>query len=301
MRASILPCIFLGALLTACVDTTAVKQFAQTAPSAADMQSAAGSYEESLTDTANYDVLHYLDQSQIAALESQRQVQVKLIVANASAISQYMSELGAVAGLDTAVSAKANNDLKTGLTKIVASGKVTAPEVAAAEALVDFVGGMIEAGLQQYSLKTAIGNQNTNFQAAVQAELVILSSFEESGKSAAVMLSGLDYMTPALAMKTASCPKAASRQGIASRFPGDGCAQAYAALLTFRPWYAAQVAQIASNNALATKLKSAFENIGKAHQKLYDRRDDLLTQATWNAIKPNVEQAQAALSSVKKL
>jgi hypothetical protein len=146
MRANVLICIFASVLLASCADTTAIKQFAQTAPAATDIQSAARSYDEALTNAMNYDVLHYLNLATVKALKTQRDAQVKLIVENAAAISQYMNELGAVAGLDTAVSAKANADLKNGLSALQKTGKVTAPEVAAAEGLVDFVGGLIESG-----------------------------------------------------------------------------------------------------------------------------------------------------------
>jgi hypothetical protein len=301
MRAGILLGICGSVLLAACADTAAIKNFSQTAPADADIQSAAASYAQAAQDSESYNrIFHDVDPSQVAANEAMREAQVKVIVANSAAISQYMNELGAVAGLDTAVSAQANTDLKSGLSALQKTGKITAPEVAAVQALVDFVGGLIITGVQQYTLEKVIGDGNDKFQTAIQAQLDILNAFQLSNATDQNLFMRLRFITDSLQRKMDSCWQAAPK-GTASRFPGEGCAQAYAAYFTFPVWYDAQKARIAATGALVGKLITAFKNIGAAHQQLYDHRHDLLTQATWNAIKPNIDQARAALAAVKKL
>ncbi len=301
MRIGLLACACVSLLLAACADTTAITKFAQTAPSDADMQSAAGNYDNALRNAVDFDVLGNFDAGQTQKIQAQRDGEVKLIVANAAAISQYMTELGTLAGLDTSVSAQANSDLKNGLSAIQKDGDITAPEVAAAAALTNFVGTLIKTGVQQHALHQVIGQENGDFQVAVQREIIILKNFHIANAAENVKLGQLGFITDSLKAKMDDCQRAAAKKGTASRFPGEGCPQAYAAYFTYRAWYNQQSAQIQANDGTVSKLITAFTNIGEAHQKLYDYRDDLLTKATWAAVKPNVEQAQAAFAATKSL
>ncbi len=294
-------CVCGAALLAACADTTAIKKFSELRPSGADIQEVAASYVRATTNASTYDVLHTLNRSALKKMKAQRDLQAKLIVENARAISQFMNEIGAIAGLDTKVSTNANDSLKKGLAALQQRGKVSAQETSATTALVDSVGRMIESGEQQYALRRVIGGENHDFQSVVRLEVGILTIIQSSDDSDRNLLGQLNFITRALKKKMRECRRAAGRRGPASRFSGPGCAQAYAAFLTFPSWYSEQSAQLDADEALAGRLKAAFTSIGKVYQQLYERRNDLLTKATWAAIKANVENARAAINAARKL
>ena len=301
MRIRTIFCAFTMVLLTACADTAAIKKFSELRPNGAEIQETAANYDRALIDASTYDVLHTINPRAIRTLEKERGVQEKLIVANARAISQYMQELGAIAGLNTKVNQGANNGLKNGLDGLQKAGKVSAQEVSTTVALVDFVGGLIESGEQQYSLRRVIGEENHDFQSAVSLEGQILTNIQSTDETDRILLEQLKYITQSLEKKMKECRRAAGASGTASRFPGAGCAQAYAAFLTFPKWYSAQYRELDAEDALAGHLMVAFTSIGKAHQELYMRRNNLLTKATWGAIKLNVESARAAINAARKL
>ena len=301
MRIRTIFCAFTMVLLTACADTAAIKKFSELRPNGAEIQETAANYDRALIDASTYDVLHTINPRAIRTLEKERGVQEKLIVANARAISQYMQELGAIAGLNTRVDKSANSGLKNGLAGLQKAGKASAQEVSTTVALVDFVGGLIESGEQQYSLRRVIGEENHDFQSAVGLEVQILTNIQSTDETDRILLGQLQYITQSLEKKMKDCRRAARASGTASRFMGAGCAQAYAAFLTFPKWYSAQYGQLDAEDALARHLKVAFTNVGKAHQELYQRRNDLLTKATWGAIKANVESARAAINAARKL
>ena len=255
MRARMVVCVFGVVFLAACADTTAIKKFSELRPSGTEIQEAAASYQRALIDASTYDVLHTLTPMVLRELMARREAQVKLIVVNARAISQYMSELGAIAGLDTGVGRKANNDLKSGLVALQRSGKVSAQQVATTRALVDFVGGVIESGEQQHSLRKVIGEEHRDFQSAVNLEVKILENIQSSDHTVELLLGQLKYITQPLKMKMRQCRRAAMQHGTASRFSGRGCAQAYAAFLMFPTWYATQNARLDADEALAGRLK----------------------------------------------
>lgn len=294
-------CVCGAALLAACADTTAIRNFSELKPSGANIQEAAASYDRAITNASTYNVLHTLSRRTLRKLKAQRDVQVTLIVTNARVISQFMNELGVMAGLHTKVSRSANDALEKGMAALQKGGKLSAQEASTTAALADFVGDMIESGEQQYSLRKVIGEENRDFQSAVGLEVQILTNIQNTDETDRILLGQLKYITESLKKKIRECRRAARSRGTSSRFPGPGCAQAYAGFLTFPSWYAAQSAQLDMDDALAGRLRAAFTSIGKAYQQLYERRNALLTKATWAAIKVNVESARAAISAARKL
>jgi hypothetical protein len=306
LRAPALPAAaVLGMMLLAgCTDPKAVRSFAELAPDPAKLHMLAKEYANAPIRMREIDLLDRL--GPVPALDLTRPEQVKALDALHEVLVDYMKALGALAGENVVKTTDQVTALRDGLTKLKSASPgllVTDDEISAGVSIAQLLANLLVSTIQQQALGEIIGTAEPDFQKLVKLEIRII----ERGLRPEIAALRMRLQETGPVLDAINRDLASYLAGAGSGGRDDpklrprGAAATRAARLVLSETARAEEARLRAVDEAAEAYVKALRKIGEAHATLYQRRNDVLSRATFDAIKPLVQDAGAALKALAKL
>ena len=291
-------------LLAGCTDPKAVRSFAELAPDPAKLHMLANEYANAPIRLREIDLLDRL--GPVPAIDKERPEQVKALDALHEVLVDYMKALGALAGEDVVKTTDQVKSLRDGLTKLKSASPgllLSDDEISAGVSIAQLLANLLVSAIQRQALGEVIGAAEPHFQTLVKLEIRII----ERGlrPEIATLRMRLQESGPVLGAINRDIALYLADAGTGGR--GDpglrprGAAATRAARLVLSETARTEEARLRAIDEAAEAYLKALRKIGEAHTTLYQRRNDVLSRATFDAIKPLVQDAGAALKALAKL
>jgi hypothetical protein len=246
------------------------------------------------------------DSAPAANLAEQDQIRAKqatAIVAVDTSIREYMQALGALADGTIVQSSSSVSQITQGLTawqKADPSLGITTNQISVISDFVKSIADLAESGYRNAKLADIIAKSEGPFQQLIALQITIVSrgitpSISEVQNSLndnkqVLTLIGQDIQTWTKAAKSTK-PTALEYANRNPTYGALGAADAHAALYLLTRSFEEDQASLSAQVAAADAYVKALQAIGKAHTALFNNRDNVLTKAMFDQIKPLAQEA----------